>query len=413
MILAALMAVLLLAGCAAGSFAGLTGDLMAGIRAADWPNPPDDMDEALRSSVLNFSWTMLKASAANEGNVLISPASIYLALAMAMNGARADTLQAMRDTLAAEGMTEEEFDAACRDWISMLRVQSDKTELAVANSVWFRQGYDVAKGFLQTNADYFDAAARALDFDAPEAVDTINAWVEEQTRGVIDRIVEEISPNVMMYLINAVYFKSDWQTPFEAAHTFDGSFAAPGGEVTVPFMHSEREISYAELNGAQGVLLPYDDGRFSFFAVLPPQDTSVRDYISGMDGAGIAALLAAMGTGNVSLTLPKFETSYEDRLINELSAMGMGVAFSQDADFSGMNSQGASDLYISDVVHKTYCRVDELGTEAAAVTSVEMEAKGMPIFDAEIRFDRPFVYGIVDTASGAPLFLGVMEDPSR
>jgi serpin B len=132
-----------------------------------------------------------------------------------------------------------------------------------------------------------------------------------------------------------------------------------------------------------------------------------------MDGSGIAALLTAMRTGDVGLTLPKFETEYEDSLINELTALGMGVAFTGEADFSGMNGNGVSDLFIAEVLHKTYCRVDELGTEAAAVTSVEMWLTAIMEPETQIVFDRPFVYGIVDTASGAPLFLGVMDNPAR
>ncbi len=398
----------ILAGCTSPAD---TIDLMSGIQGADWPEPPAELDESFQAPMMDFSWNLFKETLGNEGNVLISPASVYLALAMTMNGANGDTLMAMQQALSAQNLTQEQVNAACRDWISLLRTETDNTKVSVANSIWFRQDYPVSDAFLQTNANYFDAAAQALDFDSPEAVEAINDWVKAQTQDKIDSIVDKINPDTIMYLINAVYFKSDWTTPFDANNTNEGEFSAPSGAVTVDFMHRTGEMCFVDTGGVQGVLLPYDDGRYSFFAVLPPEGQDVRDYIEGLDGAAISTLTGSMASGQVALSLPKFEVEYENSLMDELTALGMGVAFTSQSDLSRINADGISELLISKVLHKTYCRVDEKGTEAAAVTSVEINLSAMPVYDAEIRFDRPFVFGIIDKASGTPLFLGVLETP--
>jgi serine protease inhibitor len=408
-----LSSLLFLAGCSGTTAAPV--DLMSGIAPAAWPTAPQGLDDRFQSAVSDFSWDMFKRSSANEGSVLISPASVYLALGMTLNGARGDTREAMLSALHSSGLSEEDLNKACRDWISFLKQTSGKTQLSVADSIWFRQTFEPDKTFLQKNADFFAAAVRRLDFNDPSSVRTINAWVKESTRGVIDSIVDKINADVMMYLINAVYFKGTWLSEFDAADTGDGDFAAPAGSVTVKYMHKTGELAYLDQDRARGVMLPYDDGRFSFFAVLPPEGTDVRAFISSMDGVKASALLAGVKSGRVELSLPKFETEYRDSLKDELSAMGMGLAFDAgSADFSSMNAAHQKNLYIGDVQHKTFCRVDELGTEAGAVTSVEIRLTAAPPQDnIIISFDRPFVYGIMDGATGLPLFIGLMEDPSK
>lgn len=405
-----LVAGFVLAGCTSPA---AVKDLMKGIKSGDWTAPPAKLEESFQAPMMEFSLSAFKQTLKDDGNVLISPASIYLALAMTLNGADKQTLAAMKEALSAQNLTQDELNAACRDWISLLQTKTAKTKVSVANSIWFRQGYPVSAAFLRTNADYFNAAAKSLDFSSPEAVKVINGWVKDQTQGKIDSIVDEIKDETIMYLINAVYFKSDWTTTFDKNATAKAEFAAPGGKVTSDFMHRTGEMRYMNSNGIQGVLLPYDDGRFSFFAILPPQGQDVRDVVSALDGADVTALLQSMKNGQVMLALPKFEIEYETSLKETLTALGMGIAFTDRADLSRINAQGVSELYISEVMHKTFCRVDEKGTEAAAVTSVEVGLTSMPVIDAEIRFNRPFVFGIIDNASGTPLFLGLLETPGK
>jgi serine protease inhibitor len=381
-----------------------------------WPDAPDRIDNAFRASLLDFAWDLFQVSSENEGNILISPASVFLALGMTYNGSDSETRQAMMETLKAADLSLQEFNEACRDYISILRVMGGKTELSVANSIWYRQGFTISHDFLQTNANYFDARFQSLDFGKPAAIGTINKWVQTQTKNTIDRIIDEINPLTYMFLINAVYFKSDWKEPFDAANTRAKDFDSPDGSITVDFMNRTGEMDYFDNKGVQGVILPYDDGRFKFFAVLPEVNTDIRAFIYELDGAAILDYLMSVKRQDIVLSLPKFETRFEDRLNDELSGMGMAIAFDPNrADFSLMldnPGKAKENLYIGEVRHKTFCRVDELGTEASAVTSVEMRTTGM-IAEPETKliFDRPFIYGIVDEVTGAPLFLGIMENP--
>jgi serine protease inhibitor len=410
-LLISLAAALLLALTACSGPAALAGDLMADVKAAERPANPDPPTGAYTDAVADFSLKLLAESLGKSGNILVSPASVYLALAMTLNGADGATLEGMKAALSSAGLSEDQINTASRDWITLLEKTGDKTELFISNSIWVRDSYPVNDAFLQRNADYYRAAASALDFSLPSAVTAINDWVKTATRSKIDKIVEEIDGDVMMYLINAIYFKSDWQDPFEAASTRDGLFQAPSGEIEVPFMNRAASMDLIKDEGVRGIFLPYVDPSYGFFAILPDEDTDIRSYVAGLDSQTLSDLLAGRQNASVDLSLPKFEVRYEDSLVNELAALGMDAAFSGAADFSRMHRDGISDLFISEVKHKTFCRVDEKGTEAAAVTSVEMRLTSIPVGEEQLVFDRPFLFGILDTRTGVPLFLGIMEKP--
>lgn len=390
----------------------LSGDLMANIRAVEKPAAPAEPDSTYVNSIGTFSWKLFQESVKKDGNVLISPTSVYLALGMVLNGADTTTRTAMLNALSAQNLTVDQINSASRDWMTLLMDTGDKTKLSIVNSIWLRDGFDADQKFLQQNADYYSAAARTLDFAKPEAISTINEWVKNATNNKIDKIIDEIRPDVIMYLINAVHFKAEWQNQFEPLVTADGQFSTPGGEKTVQYMHQLTVMDYLNSEDGAGVLMPYSDGRFAFAAFLPAENKS-RDAVNAMDAAAFAKLLASRQSLSVQLSLPKFETSFEASLVDALSNMAMGEAFDPAAaDLSLMNSGRRKDLYIGDVKHKTYCRIDEAGTEAAAVTSVEIRETSMPESDIELDFNRPFIYGIIDTVTGLPLFLGIMDDPT-
>lgn len=391
-----------------------TGDLMSLVNGASRPTAQKSIDSRFRQALHDFSWNLFQKSIQKDGNVLISPASVYLALGMAYNGADSDTLQAMKETLEAADLSEEEFNTFCRDYSAILGLTGEKTQLSIANAIWYRQGFNPHMDFLQKNADYFNAAAHTLDFSSPAALETINGWVKKETRDTIDKIIDQIDPDVVMYLMNAVYFKSDWETPFDAANTYEHPFEGTNGPVAAAFMYRIGHMDYIDTDGVQGIILPYEDARFQFIALLPGDGTDVRTLINGLNSETVNRYLQTVENGLVGLSLPKFETSYEASLKKDLTGMGMGAAFDpSQADFSRMNATQERNLYISEIRHKTFCRVDELGTEASAVTSIEMRVTSMLMPDILISFDQPFVYGIIDTITGAPLFLGLMENPAE
>jgi len=405
-----------LSGCILTSRTEKVTDLMAEVHAAERPAVQNLPDEATRKAINRFSADLYKASAGHQGNVLISPASVYLALAMTLNGADGETKTAMLKVLADQGITVDQINQACRDWMDQLSNTKGKTTLTIANSIWFGQNFTPFKPFLQRNADFYAAEVRQLDFKDKNTPSLINDWVKKSTHGNIDKIVDSIEPDVVMYLINAIYFKSDWQTPFAKIDTRKQTFNTPNGTIETEFMHQIGKMSYFSGSGATGVSLPYEDEHYAFFALLPEEQTTPREWLAKRDRTtmleDIAGLMVQKTNSTVQLALPKFETSYEDSLRDELSHLGMQIAFDPKyADFSQMTEKQTKDLYISEVKHKSFLRVDEKGTEAAAVTSVEMTKSGMPVTARKLIFDRPFLYGIMDLQTGLPLFLGIMENP--
>ena len=392
-------------------------DLMANIQAAKWSDATDKPDPFVLKSFNRFSVALLQESIKQKktGNVMISPVSVFLALAMTLNGADGETRDAMLNVLADDGITVDMVNAASRAWISRLTKTGEKTALSIANSIWFRDGFQPYQPFLQANADFYRASARQLDFADQASADIINDWVDQETHGLIEKIIEKISPTTVMFLINTIYFKSDWQTPFEKAETRKKTFNSPSGPVDAEFMHRIAPMSYFSGDGVVGVMLPYDNGQFAYFAMLPEDSVTPREWLAAQDKAAlfekISRLMAQKANFTVQLMLPKYEAEYEDSLVDDLSTLGMDIAFGGAADFSRLNAQRAKGLYISEVKHKTFIKVDEKGTEAAAATSVAID-ESLPASDIQLTFDQPFIYGIMDWETGTPLFVGILENPA-
>ena len=403
-----LITTMILAACSSPSL-----DLMKGITSKNKDRVPEPMDTELNKAILNFTWNMFEESSNNEGNLMISPPSAYLALAMTLNGADNDTKTEMLKALSADNIALEDVNIGLNDWMNSLMSKNRIAKLSITNSIWHREGFNANKDFLQTNADYYSAYIKSLNFSDASAPDTINKWVKEATNETIDKIVDEISDDVMMYLINAIYFKGDWKEQFAANKTQKAEFKTPTGVVKTDFMNRRGEIDYLQSNGITGVVLPYLDEQFAFVGLLPVEGKTPKDLINDLSALDLLSLMKNKEAKNIELSLPKFESSYEDSLNNELSNLGMNIAFDPyNADFSLMREDLEKDLYISKVKQKTYIKVDEKGTEASAVTSVTLETTSMPVELPRVVFDRPFVYGIVDVTTGIPLFIGIMENPT-
>ena len=400
-----LIAAMVLGGCASPA-----GDLMKGIISQNKGRVPESMNSELNKAILDFTWKLFKESSQAQGNIMISAPSAYFALAMTLNGADNETKTGMLKALSADNISLEELNTGLNDWMTLMA--RDRTaKFSITNSIWLREGYSVNNNFLQTNADYYSAYIRSLDFGDASAPDEINSWVKETTNGKIDKIVDKISDDLFMYLINAIYFKGDWKEQFSANKTCQMEFKTPTGKVKTDFMNRRGNIEFLKLNDITGVVLPYEDEQFAFVGLLPAEGQTPKDLINDMSALDLIGLLANKKVKNIELSLPKFESTYEDSLKDELSKLGMDIAFQPySADFSLMREE--NDLFIGDVKQKTYIKVDEKGTEAAAVTSVEMQLTSMPVELPKVVFDRPFVYGIIDVETGIPLFIGIMENPA-
>lgn len=360
----------------------------------------------------SFSLELLRQSRGEGENTLVSPLSVTLALGMTANGAAQETLAEFE---ALFGLSREDLNGLCARFLADYSNLGGSTQATLVNSLWADPDVALANGFVLRCQDTYKAQLFQQDLQAPETVKAVNGWVSEATRGLIPSVVDRFDDEAVLALVNAVYLKNKFQRPFETpTHDWEMDFTARDGTVTHPKgMHNgTRNEEYISAQDGQGVLLPYDDGRLGLLLMLPNEGVSLADYLALWDSSTVPSLLSSRTEALVSLTCPKFKTEWSSSLKDSLSAMGLEEAFDPGrADLSAMGSANGNPLYIGDVIHKTAFELNEKGTEAAAVTAVMMApAADMPPQDLiYLRFDRPFVYGIVDLETGAPLFLGTME----
>ena len=382
--------------------------------------PASDVAELVAGNS-SFAFDLYRVLAGSEGNFFYSPYSISAALAMTYAGARADTERDMAEALHFL-LSQERLHPAFNGLDQELAGRGEGAEgkddkgfrLNVVNAIWGQAGYRFLDEFLDVLAENYGAGLRVLDFaTAPEAARlTINDWVAEQTEGRIKDLIPAgiVDATTRLVLTNAVYFNAAWAFPFPPERTADGVFhPLDGGDVTVPMMRQSEAFGYASGPGYQAVELPYDGRELSMVILLPDQD-EFEAIEESLDAEMLKSVITGVERRQVDLTMPTFEFESEFSLNDALAALGMGVAFSGDSDFSGMT--GGRDLLISDVVHKAFVAVDEAGTEAAAATAVVMREMAVaPDETIEVVVNRPFIFAIRDISTGAILSIGRVVDP--
>ena len=370
-------------------------------------------DKAFIDSQMDFSVNLFKVTANNEGeNILISPLSVGLALAMTANGADNQTRSEM-EALLCEGFGIQSLNEYFSSYVNSLD-SGEKYKVSIANSIWFRDDENrlsVEKDFLQTNANYYSAQIYKSPFDK-KTVRDINNWVKLHTDKMIDKIVDEIDQNTVMYLINALAFDAEWEHVYEKSDITNGTFTSYGGEKQNTEMMISDERLYLCDENSTGFIKNYSGGKYSFAALLPNEGIDIYEYIQGLTGEKLQNTLDSAKSSAVKTTMPKFSYEYESSLNDALKKLGMNSAFDESkADFSKMGKSSNGNIYISEVKHKTFICVDERGTKAGAVTSVTMNESGSePIFMYSVKLDRPFVYMIIDNDTNLPLFIGAVTD---
>jgi serpin B len=366
------------------------------------------------------AYQMLK----DNNNLFFSPYSISLALAMTYVGARGDTEQQMAAALhfnLPQELLHSTFNSLDLELSSRGQGAKGKDDegfrLNIVNAIWGQEGLTFLQDFLDTLAQNYGAGIKLLDFrNAPEASRmAINNWVSDQTEGRIKDLIPQGAIDAMTRLVltNAIYFNAVWQYPFHKEATTDGTFhLLNGGEISVPMMHQTESFAYTEGSDYQAVELPYD-GRELSMLVLLPQSGQFAAFEEAPNAGKVDEIIKSLDTKKVALTMPKFEFSSDFSLKKTLSDMGMPLAFTGNADFSGMD--GKRDLQISDVIHKAFVSVDESGTEAAAATAVIMRLTSAPIQEQIITMtiDRPFIFLIRDIQTGTILFIGNVTNPAE
>jgi serpin B len=369
-----------------------------------------------------YSQTILYRALRTEtgGNLLYSPYSLSLALAMAYAGARGETEGQMAGTLhfsLPQERLHPAFNALDQE-LGRRGQGSGGTDgqgfrLNVVNALWGQEDYSFLSEFLDLLAANYGAEMRRLDFGREEkARKAINDWVNNQTGGRIQELVPTgaLDASTRLVLTNAVYFNAAWARPFDPRATRDGAFHLfDGSAVTVPMMQQVAPLAYAEGQDYQALELPYDGHEIAMVILLPAQG-QFEAFESALDARQIEAILEGLAERQVVLTLPRFEFEAGFKLGASLAAMGMPLAFVPQADFSGMTPGG--ELFVSDVIHRATISVGELGTEAAAATAGVMPPSAIPEDLVTVRGDRPFLFVIRDLQTGTTLFLGRVVDPS-
>jgi serpin B len=372
-----------------------------------------------------FAAALYAILAEEEGNLVFSPVSVHIALAMALAGAEGDTEAQIAAVLGLDDIPEERMHAALNALDALLEARNRveppqdgeerKVELSIVNSLWGQSGFAFEQAFLDLLAANYGAGMRVVDFKtaAEEARNAINDWVAEQTNDRITDLLAEgaVDELTRLVLTNAVYLDATWATPFDPAATADDTFVLlDGSEVAVPTMHASMSISYARGDGWQAVDLPYTGHELSMLVVVP--DEGRFEEIEGRLASGlIDEVKAALTQTEVQLSMPKFEIRTYADLNAALGALGISDAFAPDrADFTGISTE--EQLYISGVLHEAFIAVDEAGTEAAAATAVVIGTTSVPIEVIQLDIDRPFLFALQDREAGSVLFLGRVLDPS-
>ncbi|MDD2490167.1 MAG: serpin family protein [Bacilli bacterium] len=374
--------------------------------------PVKQLNDQSMIKLNNFAFKLYDELYKEHENMFISPVSIYLALGMTYNGAGGNTALEMGKVLEADNISLEQFNKLNRD-LQYLILGYEKSKIELANSIWIRDTYEqkVKVNFLNQNKTYYGAMVSGLDFNNPKAKDTINNWVQKNTKKRIkEAITGEIDPSTIMFLINTIYFKADWLNPFIANDTSEQEFHTPNGIKTVKMMNKIDKIGYTEDKLLKAVLLPYKDNKTSMFIILPNNEFNSINLNSNM----ISELIKQMKNNqvNVNLRMPKVKIEYDTLLKKPLMDLGMVDAWNGDADFSKMADDAIVDgIHIEDVTHKTFLAIDEKGTEAAAMTKVEMRLTSDRLVDYEMNINRPFILGVIDNDSEAILFLGNIMEP--
>ena len=388
-LLLALALLLTLPGC--GSETGL----LAGVTASE-------RGEAADAAELAADFTMELFNAAYEGgDALISPVSVLAALAMAEAGARGETLAQMEEVF---GVDADTMRLALSAYMSSVA----GTEAKTANAIWFRDdgSFTPNEDFLADCASFAGAEVFADEFTSALA-GRINGWISEHTDGMVKDVLDEIDPDAVMYLVNALAFEADWAAQYSEQQIRPGAFHAEGGELEAELMYSEENV-YLEGEGFTGFVKPYKGGRYAFAALLPTG--SLDALLGSLTGEELAAALENAAEAEVNAGLPSFESRTKTELSAALAGMGMTDAFDMGlADFSGMGESELGGIFISRVLHETFIEVTPQGTRAAAVTVIEAPAGAEPPQDLKtVICDRPFAYMIVDTEYNVPLFFGVV-----
>ncbi len=399
--IATFFTVLLMVGCSSGI---LTSCSEPELKVADDIPLKVGMEKKVAQDN-DFAFDLLRQTIAhnNDPNIFISPLSMSMALGMAWNGAAGVTKDEMAAALRMDGLSDQEINEYYDIMRKGLLGADPKTKLNIANSIWYREGFPVKNEFLQINKSYFNAEVRELDFSQPKALDIINGWCAKATNNLIKKPLDKISADAMLYLINAIYFKGVWVKQFEKEKTYESDFLSENSTTTRANMMNQKDtFLYAKDDQAQYLEMPYGNQAFSMTVILPNDGITTSQVLEELSAEQLANIRATLKKQVVNVHFPKFKVEQKFEMKDPMMALGMQQAFGEEADFSPISDRH---LLISRIIHSTFCEVDEVGTEAAAVTIIEFELTSMPM-DPIFLANKPFIFLIREKSTGVILFAG-------
>ncbi len=346
-------------------------------------------------------------------NIMISPLSISVAFAMAYNGADKDTKTEMEKAMKLNGLTTDQINSSYKMLINALQSLDKDVVFEIANAIFYADGFSVKPDFLNINKTIYDAEVSKLNFGSPAAVETINDWVANKTNDKITKIIESLSPDDRMVLLNAIYFNGIWKTKFDEKGTHLLNFTKTNGtNIEVPMMKKEEKLDYTANSFFSAIKMPYGKGQYNMLVMLPAEGKNSQDVINELSATSWNNWAKSFETKDpVVVTMPRFKFAFETKLNNVLAEMGMVKAFQPNiADFSKISDK---DLYISSAVHKSFIDVNENGTEAAAVTSITFTTTSAGNEPPKTYFtvNKPFIFAITEKDTDAILFIGEVQNP--
>jgi len=404
-----IIALLLLTGCSGSGVRSNYAFVPAG-------DSQIDGNEGLIRDMNSFginAMNLIAASRSGDENLMISPASLSMALAMVSNGASGETRDQINALINTEGLLPQALSQKYNQIISRL-YQRQKLQIFIAHSLWVDDDYSLKEDFVKLAKTYFDADTVSLDLAGSQAVKRINNWISDKTKGFIKNTLSHLDSNSATVLVNTLYFKGNWVDSFSKSKTQKEDFTLSSGEVIqVDMMNRADDMAYCEAEGLSAVRLFYKDGASMLF--IRPEG-SISELLDSLTADTFNRIIAGLEDYEVTLKLPKFAFKSKNAMTDSLKALGMTKAFTDDADFSALIDPSQTKLLISNVIHDCRIELDEEGTTAAAATVVEFTATSAappaPKEKKDFFLDKPFVFAIMDNETGAVLFLGIVENPN-
>jgi len=372
---------------------------------------PIALSARVASKTTDFAFDLTRkidATEPAEDNIFVSPLSLHIALGMLMNGAEGETREGIIQALRSDGLSADELNKAYNTLLKELPEADNKVKLAIANSMWYRNGFAVKSSFKDVLSDVFAAQIYGESFDG-STVRKINQWASEKTQGKVDQVIDQIDGGLVMFLMNALYFKGDWAIPFDKNKTRDHDFKlASGGSRKVPMMFLEEKLQGYSDKDMDVVILPYSSGQFNLTLFVPKEGKDVHTLIQELDSKKWETIQNGNFNVKTYLGLPKFTLKYDINLNEVLSDMGMAKVFTDQAELGGIAD---ASLLVSFVKQNTFLGIDEVGTEAAAVTTIGVELTSVNQPQRTVIADRPFFFTISENTSNTILFTGRIMNP--